>query len=132
MAERTVFKINIRCDATLRVDEMAARAEVALGYSLRRGTKYGMPAWTGSLLGMRIVLDEWRGINESLIFRMFGQASDAPFVDAHLAGDTFVFADISQGVIDVLDLFDAGKWRLSSEPEIDAEFAWMQKVDPDV
>ena len=132
MAERTVFKINIRCDATLPVAEMVSRIEIALGCSLRKGTNYGMPAWVGSLLGMRIILDEWRGINEAPIFRMFGKSSDAPFVDAHLVGDTFVFMDISQGTIDVLDLFDAGKWRLPAEPEINAELAWMKKVDPDV
>lgn len=132
MSERTAFKINIRCDATFPEEEMVSRIEAALDCSLQKGTNYGMPAWLGSILGMRIILDKWRGVNEVFIFRMFGKVQDDRFVDAHLAGDKFVFMDISQGVIDVLDMSDAGTWRLPSDPEIDAELAWMKKVDPDV
>jgi hypothetical protein len=131
MTERTAFKINIRCDATLGVEEMISRVEAALGCSLQKGTNYGDPAWLGGFLGMRIVFDEWRGADEVPIFRMLGKIQDDLFLDARLAGGKFVFMDISQGVIDVLDMSDAGKWRVPSKSEIDAELARIKRANPD-
>jgi hypothetical protein len=131
MPERVAFKVNIRCDAIVSGPEMARLIEGALGCSFKEGDNHGTPAWLGSFLGMRVVLEEWRGVGEAPIFRMFGGVLNDIFYRTRQAGDILSFMDISQGIIDVLDLSDAGEWRLPSDPEIDAELAWMKKVDPD-
>jgi hypothetical protein len=107
---------------------MMRQLEAALGCSFREAEVRGRDVRLAPLLGMMIVLDEWRGINERPIFRMRGSIQGHLFTDASDAGDAFTFVDISQGIIDTLYLSDAGEWRVPSEAEREAELAWGKNV----
>lgn len=130
MIERIIFGFEIRTDATMPIDVTIERLMAALGCTFRPGDYHGTEAWKANLLGMRVFLYPWRGISDTPIFRMHGMIYSANFFDGPGTEEIHLSTqDLSQGIIDLLEVSGAGKWRLPSDAESEAEIAYGARVD---
>ena len=74
---------------------------------------------------MRIVFFGWRGLNQTKTFRLHGYVDDRRYIEGLSEKDIenlqVVKIDISEAMIDLLEISGAGKWRIPSPAEIEAE-----------
>ncbi len=125
VTERVRFKFSIRTDATMPLEQVRSRVEAALGCSFHPGNFLGgLPAHLTNLLGMRIYLRQTVGLDDVPVFALHGIIDDARFFDApdgeHVE---YLHQDLSQGIIDVLEAFHAGRWHIPSDEEYEASGA---------
>ena len=128
---RTVLGFSIRIDATAPLSEMQSLVEQALGCTLVEAQYHGTPILMSELLGMRILLSRWRGLNRVETFQLHGVVNDVRFLDTQ-ASETDVGPleiNISQAIIDLLSVRGAGEWRIPSQAEIKAESEYGEEVD---
>lgn len=107
----------------MSLDSMRLLLEEALGCTFQEGNYHKIPALTTELLGMKVVLFDWCGLNQTEIFRLQGFVDDERFLDG-LGEDEdieVVRNDISQAIVDLLGVRGAGEWRIPSDADIKAE-----------
>lgn len=71
-----LLRFSVRLDAEETLDAVRLRVEKALGCALSPAHKYRMSRFAGEILGMEILLGEWRGIEGRRV------AIDLPVIDA--------------------------------------------------
>jgi hypothetical protein len=104
---------------------MARNVGRALDCAFEKGYHLETAAWTTKFLGMEIHLYEWRGVENTRIFRLHGRINRRKY-SATRDGEevTFSKTNIDQQVIDLLDMQGAGQWRTPSKADIAAEIAY--------
>ena len=124
---RHTLRFSVRRDALdVTLDQMRESVQAALGCTLTAGgERYDMFLFEGYVLGMEILLGEWRGIGGVRTFQLHGRTPAASHVDA-VESQTI---DIDSVVIDVLRVRDAGMWRVPSDEELLAESAYSPETD---
>lgn len=134
MVARVTFEFSIRADSTVSLEEMRQRVERALGCQFRVKDFRGTPARAADFLGMRAYLYKWRGIANRPIFQFHGRLRDVHFLDAPEGEGSveLIVQNLDRGIIDLLEVYGAGRWHIPSEAEIEAELAYGDALDRDM
>ncbi len=119
MNRRTALTFSLRIDATKPLEAVKTSVEATLGCTLQGGSYAGIPALVGELLGMRIGLALWRGIDGKHTYQLHGEP-DLPT----LRGVEWEEIRIDRAVIDLLRQRGAGEWRQASSEEHKAEASY--------
>jgi hypothetical protein len=130
MAVDHAMRFSLRCDAEGSLDEARESVYRVLGCSFKPGgDRYNMFLFEAELLGMEILLGEWRGLGGKRTLQLHGFVSvppDAP-PDARLED-----VDISLPIRDLLVSRGAGRWRVPSEDELMAEATYASTRDAEL
>lgn len=130
--KRTALGFSLRVDAKIPLSEMRNLVAKALGCQLVEADYHGTPVLMSELLGMRILLLQWFGLNRELTFQLHGLIDDPKYLEGNEDEIIEVVEiDISQAVIDLLLLKGAGEWRIPSCEEIEAEIDYEKQVQCD-
>ncbi|HXA21369.1 MAG TPA: hypothetical protein VNW90_03655 [Acetobacteraceae bacterium] len=110
--EPTFLTFSLRLDANDPIETVAPRVGTALGCALEPGSFAGGPAMTGNVLGIKIGLLLWRGIDAAHVFELHGvpdrgAVRNVPWQEI----------PIDRAIIDLLRLHGAGRWRQASQDE---------------
>jgi hypothetical protein len=126
-AVRHTLRFSLRCDAgELSLEDLKGRIERALGCVLTAGgEQYDMFLFEGYLLGMEILLGEWRGIGRARTFQLHGRTTVGEGEDP----SGWQMIEINAVVSDLLSRSGAGRWRTPSEEEILAEAEYGAECD---
>jgi hypothetical protein len=118
---RHSLRFSLRRDADgVTLDQIREPVQLALGCSFTAGgARYDMFLYEAYVLGMEILLGEWRGIGGVRTFQLHGGAPSSSHGDA----SEWQTTDINDVVIDVLEARGAGAWRVPSDEELLAESA---------
>jgi hypothetical protein len=124
---RHTLRFSLRRDALdLTLDQVRESVQTALGCTLTAGgERYDMFLFEGYVLGMEVLLGEWRGIGGVRTFQLHGRTPASSHADA----SEWRTIDIDSVVIDVLRARDAGVWRVPSDEELLAESAYTPGSD---
>lgn len=120
--ERAVLHFSVRCYSEIPLPEMADQVGEALGCSFHGGRSNDTPAFLAHLLGLRLALYDWRGINNKVVFILASNVAESRF--RHPSDGSrwdLKIVDISQPMADLLTVRETGKWHIPSEVEIEAE-----------
>lgn len=128
--KRTVLEFSVRSKDTRGLDEVSDLVERALGYNFYDGEFRKIPARVAVLLGMLIGMYKWRGQNDESIFRFHTDIENDGFFRTPEGQDLEIeIIDISQAIIDLLDVYGAGEWYVPSEADVAAEVEYSYEVD---
>lgn len=116
----TSLSFSIRIDATLPFPDLQNKVEEILGCKFVNKKFYGEYLLVGDLLGMRVLLSEWRGLERKKTYQLHGIADD-PKLFPDETNTTVNSIDISPAIITLLYVYGAGNWRIPSKEEIIAE-----------
>jgi hypothetical protein len=126
--KRTVLGFTLRADAMVPLAEICKRVEGAFGCKLQEDNYHGIPVLKTELLGMRILLSQWCGLEERETFQLHGFVDDPRFLEGSEEDLGVYQIDISQAIIDLLAVHGAGDWRVPSRVEIEAEIEYGEAV----
>ncbi|HXU35892.1 MAG TPA: hypothetical protein VN937_05975 [Blastocatellia bacterium] len=129
--KRTVLDFSLRTEAEGSLDDMGKLVEQALGCKLVRGNYHGMPVLKSMLLGMQVLLSEWRGLDGKETFQLHGLVDDPKFLEGSEPDLGVIGIDINQAIIDLLALRGAGDWHVPTRAEIEAEIEYGEEVRKD-
>src|SRR4051812_5531612 len=123
--KRHSLRFNVRCYSEIPLPEMGVLVGEALGCAFQDGEYFDTPALVASMLGMRVGLYDWRGLDNAVVFILSSHLDEGRFLDAP-AGEAVEIesVDISQAVADLLTVRGvAGEWHPPTEAEVEAERA---------
>jgi hypothetical protein len=112
-----VLTFSLRSEANRSLNAARTQIEEAMGCPLVSGDIHGIPGFQGRVLGMRLILLAWRGIDRVQHFQFAGIPDDP----AYSPEWEFLPCDISQAVADLLEARHGVKWWIPSDTEIQAE-----------
>jgi hypothetical protein len=128
--KRTVLEFSVRSKDIRTLDEVSTLIGKALGCSFCDGEIHKIPARVALLLGMLIGVYKWRGQNSESIFRLHTDVGNDGFFRAPEGqGVEIEIVDISQAIIDLLDVSGAGEWYVPSKVDVTAEVEYSYEVD---
>jgi hypothetical protein len=119
MSKRCFVSFSVRLEATEPISRVAARVQDALGCPLERGDYQGLPALVGDLLGIRVGLLRWRGLEGAHVYQLHGLPDTE-----QLQGTEWEQIHIEDAIIDLLRVRGAGAWRKPLPGELMAESAY--------
>ena len=132
LKQRTVLFFTLRMDAIISFEETKELLENSLGCVFLEGELHGASIWKAELLGMQVIFLAWRGLNGAKTFQLIGTVEEPGYVEKD--GDSIVDTiklNISQAVIDLLEIRGAGKWRIPSLAELKAEVEYANEIEQD-
>jgi hypothetical protein len=128
--KRTILGFSLRSDAGIPVDEMRACVEQTLGCTLAAGDYHGVSALLGELLGMRILLLPWRGLNWAEVYQLHGMVDDPRYLEAPNGAKVAVTEiNLNDAIIDLFAVRKQIEWRAPSFAEVEAEANYADEVD---
>ncbi|GAC1406922.1 MAG: hypothetical protein NVSMB56_20550 [Pyrinomonadaceae bacterium] len=126
----SVLTFSLRINAVLSLVEMEKQIEQALACIFTDGDFHGISVRQSELLGMRLLLLKWRGLNKVETFQFIGFANERIYFRNENEDEIeFIHQDISQAVGDLLAVGSAGMWRTPSLAEIEAEADYADELD---
>lgn len=126
----SLLSFSIRIDASIPLAELQKQIENTLSCQLVYEEFYGTDVLAGYLLGMKIALSKWRGIERKETYQLHGIADNEKLVPNEF--DLNVdYIDISHAIITLLYANGAGNWRIPSKEEIIAESEYEENDEWD-
>ncbi|MCB0128801.1 MAG: hypothetical protein KDE31_33600 [Caldilineaceae bacterium] len=116
MQTQTILSFSLRIDAVDPLSVVKTNVENALDCQLRGGSYADVSAFVGELLGMRIGLLPWRGIDGKATYQLHGGPD---LKELHTRDWQEIRID--QAILDLLRERKAGIWRIPSPEELRAE-----------
>lgn len=128
--KRTVLEFSVRSRDTRTLDEVSDFVGRALGCNFHDGDFRKIPARIAVLLGIKIGMYKWRGMDHESIFRLHTDIENDRFFSAPEGQNLEIeIIDISRAIIDLLDVYDVGEWYVPSEADVAAEVEYSYEVE---
>lgn len=126
-----LLKFSIRSDVLEPPKPLAERLGEIIGCSFREGYhREETLALRTELLGMDVYLYEWRGQQDSRIYRFHGNSSrsgSASHASKKEKDIEYIHIDLSDAIIDLLRVHGDGTWRRPTEADIEAEIEYAKR-----
>jgi hypothetical protein len=128
--KRVVLEFSVRSKDARTLDEMADLVGAALGCNFADGEFRAVPARVATVLGMHVGLYRWRGQNDESIIRLHTDIVDGRFFESP-DGESLRLAgfDISEAIVDLLEVHGAGTWYVPSAADVAAEVEYSFELD---
>lgn len=121
-----VPRFSVRADADEGFGKTISAVESALGIHLAKEFHRGCLVMSSEVLGMRIELSPWHGLDGKPTYQLHGEVEDDPLLDQLYDLEDF---SIDQIIIDLLLRKNAGPWRKPNPGERVAEGEFASSFD---